>query len=162
MKMRKKVLSIMVSAVLAAGLCPSPAFAQGGEALSAAVSSLKALDGHPVASGTWGTCPWELDATGKLTVHPGVGADTEYCSPWGDHAGSIKSVVFAQEGGNKVVAPACCAGLFQGLDNLASIDLSGLDTSNVTDMGSMFRGCSALKSLNLKGFDTSKVRDMGP
>lgn len=42
-----------------------------------------------------------------------------------------------------------------------SLDLSGFDTSNVTDMGSMFDGCSNLKSLDLRSFDTAKVTDMG-
>ena len=29
------------------------------------------------ASGTWGTCPWEIDADGKLIVHPGTGENTD-------------------------------------------------------------------------------------
>ena len=37
------------------------------------------------------------------------------------------------------------------------LDLSGLDTSSVTDMGYMFKGCSGLTSLDLSGWNTSKV-----
>ena len=50
--------------------------------------------------------------------------------------------------------------LFSGLINATSVDLSGLDTSSVTDMGSMFSGCSSLSSLDLSGLDTSKVTNM--
>lgn len=37
------------------------------------------------------------------------------------------------------------------------LDLSGLDTSSVTDMRYMFDGCSGLTSLDLSGWNTSKV-----
>ena len=43
---------------------------------------------------------------------------------------------------------------------LTKIDLSGLDTSNVTDMASMFSGCSLLTSLDVSGFDTRRVMNM--
>ena len=49
--------------------------------------------------------------------------------------------------------------LFEGY-TCTSLDLSGLDTSNVTSMNSMFRNCSQLVSINLTNFDTSKVKDM--
>lgn len=47
------------------------------------------------------------------------------------------------------------------LSYLTKIDLSGWDTSNVTDMGEMFSGCSSLTSLDVSGFNTSKVTSMG-
>ena len=50
--------------------------------------------------------------------------------------------------------------MFDGCTNLTSLDLSGLDTSAVTDMGSMFGGCINLISLDLSGFDASTVTDM--
>lgn len=40
------------------------------------------------------------------------------------------------------------------------LNLSGIDTSSVTDMSSMFDGCSALTSLDLSGLDTSSVTNM--
>ena len=40
-----------------------------------------------------------------------------------------------------------------------TIDLSGLDTSKVTDMSDMFHGCKA-ENIDLSSFDTSKVEDM--
>lgn len=44
--------------------------------------------------------------------------------------------------------------------SLVSVDLSGFDTSNVTNMSGMFYWCSNLTTLNLSGFDTGKVTDM--
>ena len=44
---------------------------------------------------------------------------------------------------------------------LTSLDVSGFDTSKVTNMYQMFRGCSSLTSLTLpESFDTSSVTDM--
>ena len=51
-------------------------------------------------------------------------------------------------------------GMFEGCSRLSSLDLSGLDTSNVTDMSSMFGECRSLKSLDLSGLDTSNVARM--
>ena len=50
--------------------------------------------------------------------------------------------------------------MFAGLWNLASLDLSGFDTTNVTDMYGMFSGCENLTSLDLSGFETTNVTDM--
>lgn len=77
------------------------------------------------------------------------------------------------------------SGMFSNCTSLASLDVSSLDTSKVTDMSGMFRncpiqtlelssfetsqvtnassmfsGCSSLKSLDLSGFATPKVADM--
>ncbi len=49
---------------------------------------------------------------------------------------------------------------FYGCSNLAYLNLSGLNTSSVTNMSSMFRDCTSLTSLNLSGFDTANVTDM--
>ena len=52
-------------------------------------------------------------------------------------------------------------GFFSTVLNKVSIDLSALDTSEVTDMRYMFAGCSSLTSLDVSNFDTSKVTSMG-
>ena len=120
-----------------------------------------------IANGTWGTCAWEIDGTGTLTVHPGTGADQqesgwfgEYYCPWSEYSAYITKVVFAQEGGQKVIAPANVANLLSYLNKVVSIDLTGLDTSGVTDMQGFFMGCASLASLNLSGFDTRNVTNM--
>ena len=50
--------------------------------------------------------------------------------------------------------------LFSSLSSIESIDISGLNTSEVTDMDAMFNGCSELTSINLSGLDTSNVTSM--
>ena len=49
--------------------------------------------------------------------------------------------------------------MFNNCFELTSLDVSHFDTSKVTSMNSMFAGCS-LTSLDVSGFDTSKVTDM--
>ena len=46
------------------------------------------------------------------------------------------------------------------LSYLTTVDLTGLDTSNYTDMSGMFQYCRALKNIDVSGFNTSKVTDM--
>ena len=112
------------------------------------------------ASGTWGTCPWELSSSGVLTIHPGEG--DLYSKPWDGAGGKlvVTAVVAKAEDNNKVVLPENCAGLFDNMTNMKKADLSGADTSKVTDMSSMFNGCEKLASVNVSGWDTSKVTNM--
>ncbi|MBU5308897.1 Rib/alpha-like domain-containing protein [Ligilactobacillus saerimneri] len=49
---------------------------------------------------------------------------------------------------------------FASLQTLKKLDLKGIDTSNVTLMNHMFYNCTSLESLDLSNFDTSKVTDM--
>ena len=116
-----------------------------------------------IAEGTWGTCPWVIDAQGTLTIWPGIGVNTDYWNQPGWHAWreSVTSVRVIAEGASRVRASESCFYLFAELENAASIDLSGLDTSSVTGMGHMFDGCSSLASIDLSGLDTSSVKDMG-
>lgn len=50
--------------------------------------------------------------------------------------------------------------MFYGFNNLQSIDLSGIDTKNVTSMYDMFRFCESLTNLDLSGIDTQNVTNM--
>ena len=47
-----------------------------------------------------------------------------------------------------------------GCGALTSIDTTGWDTSNITDMNSMFGSCNALTTLDVSKFNTSKVTNM--
>ena len=47
--------------------------------------------------------------------------------------------------------------MFYNCTNLTSLDVSGFDTSSVTNMFSMFRGCTELTSLDVSSFDTSSA-----
>lgn len=135
-----------------------------GEAVLAAAAN--------IASGSYGNITWVIDAGGKLTVE-GTGdfADPHvtlqdsfeyyrrYRAPWDQYRDSVKSAVV------KVTGMTDASYMFYGCCNMESVDLTGFDTSKVTDMSFMFDGyafdsCKALKSLDLSRFDTSKVMDM--
>ncbi|SFC76263.1 BspA family leucine-rich repeat surface protein [Ruminococcus albus] len=68
----------------------------------------------------------------------------------------VKSVI-AEEG---TVFPEDCNHLFYHFINCTSMDLSNVDTSNVTDMESMFADCNNLTALDVSSFDTSNVTKM--
>lgn len=51
-------------------------------------------------------------------------------------------------------------GVFGYCRNLKSVDVSGFDTSNVTNMAYMFAATNKLTFLDVSGFDTSNVTDM--
>ncbi len=78
-------------------------------------------------------------------------------------ATSIKSVVFEKG----VKADTSIASLFAGDKNLTSVDLSGLNTENTTDMSAMFFNCSSLNDSSITFsngentlFTTKNVTDM--
>ena len=50
--------------------------------------------------------------------------------------------------------------MFQGCNSLTSLDLSSFNTSNVTYMSYMFKGCASLTSLDLSNFNTGNVTNM--
>lgn len=58
------------------------------------------------------------------------------------------------------VKQTSCKRLFNALYAVTEIDLTGLDTSECTDMSIMFSGCTRLNSVNTELLDTSNVTDM--
>lgn len=63
---------------------------------------------------------------------------------------------------NRVIANQNSSFLFYDHYNLKEINFNNnLDTSNVTNMGSMFYGCAGLENVDLSSFDTSKVTNHG-
>ena len=52
------------------------------------------------------------------------------------------------------------SGMFDGCSSLQSLDLTGWNTANVTDMNNVFRDCSGLQSLDLTGWNTANVTNM--
>ncbi|WP_042219946.1 BspA family leucine-rich repeat surface protein, partial [Lactococcus garvieae] len=111
-----------------------------------------------IASGTWGTVAWNIDAAGNLHLGAGTLEDTSNnVSPWDQYKSKINKISFD----GAVVAAANSSYLFSGLDQLTEIDnISNFNTSNVTDMRHMFWKCHALTTLDLSSFDTSNVTDM--
>jgi len=75
--------------------------------------------------------------------------------PWNSQASSVRSV---EIGSN--IQPTSTAYWFYGMENCTSIDITGLNTSAVTNMNSMFSGCYALTSLDVSSFNTSAVTNM--
>ncbi len=59
-----------------------------------------------------------------------------------------------------IIANESMISYFYDFEKMTSIDLSALDTSEVTNMGDMFVGCSSLTSLDISNFDTSQVTNM--
>ena len=62
-------------------------------------------------------------------------------------------------GGSKLILPENTRLSFNG-STFTSIDISGIDTSNVTNMSGMFMNCSRVTSINFSGIDTSNVTNM--
>jgi len=81
--------------------------------------------------------------------------------------GSVKAWVDESDGADLYIAakggvilPEDCEDLFNYYENMTEIDLTGVDTSNVTSMNGMFYYCHSLEALDVSGFDTSNVTDM--
>ena len=51
--------------------------------------------------------------------------------------------------------------MFASCSSLTSVNLSGINTSNVRDISAMFMGCDSLTTLDLSSFDTSRVVKYG-
>ena len=110
-----------------------------------------------------GTARWTIDAGGCLTIAPMEGADGGeleiwvLCDevPWYNYRNSITSAKVAGK-----IATQTTALMFNDCPKLASLDLSGLDTSDVTNMSNMFSYCWSLTSLDLSPLDTSNVTNM--
>ena len=114
-------------------------------------------DTHPdtLVGNTFGSgCSWGITDDNVLYIWPTNGVSCTLPSnngpsysfwPWKNSASSVVRAVV--ESG--VIGADSCGYLFYGLQNATSIDLSGLDTSNVTHMGSMFEECRSLVSLDL-------------
>ena len=118
---------------------------------------------EPIAQGSSCGIEWILDANGKLTV---TGTYTEgdfntfvvdedtSCPAWCEYREQITAVSVSAKNVKSTNS------WFFRFVKIESIDLSGFDTSKVTDMHAMFRGCSRLTRLDVSGFDTGKVCDM--
>ncbi len=78
---------------------------------------------------------------------------------WGSDvpAQSVKSVTATSD----VSFTGDCSTMFYNFYNCESMDLSKVNTSNVTNMSAMFRDCYRLTSLDLSCWDTGNVTHMG-
>ena len=72
---------------------------------------------------------------------------------------SLYEISIGSENGS-VEANTNGSGMFAYLDNVSTLDLSGLDTSNMTSMSKMFYKSTSLTNIDVSGFDTSKAVNM--
>ena len=87
--------------------------------------------------------------TGALTLNWGVfNSDNK----WGSEV--VANAVTSVTATNKVSFTGNCSDLFKNFTNCLSIDLSGVNTSEVTSMSGMFENCSSLTSLDLSNWNT--------
>ncbi len=116
-----------------------------------------------------GGCTWKVGADGALVIAPLPNSSSGMLDcgradpgdslsevPWSQASRDILSVHV--EPGVKISGSA--SRMFANLPFAESMDLSGLDTSAVTNMSSMFSGCTSLQTADLSSFDTSMVRRM--
>ena len=73
---------------------------------------------------------------------------------------SLYEISIGSENGS-VEANTNGSGMFAYLDNVSSLDLRGLNTSNMTSMSNMFYNSKSLTNIDVSGFNTSKVVNMG-
>ncbi|EKZ4847840.1 BspA family leucine-rich repeat surface protein [Listeria monocytogenes] len=131
-----------------------------GETRSATHQNEKRPSTKAVTTGTFpngSTATWQFDdATGTLTISGGTLVDpsTSIQDLTGIPVSEITNIVLE----DKVFASGNCFNLF-GKSAAIRLDLSNLDTSDVTSMRAMFSE-SRSTSLNLSNFDTRKVTDM--
>lgn len=112
-----------------------------------------------VASGVKGECTWEIDDMYVLTIRPtnGVSGTLESgYTTWGSNSTYIQKVNI--EPG--VIAPADSSWLFSSLNNCKEMDMSNLDTSNVTSMYQMFSNCWWMNKLDVSTWNTTNVQNM--
>lgn len=95
----------------------------------------------------WGTCLWDIDEDGVLTIHQGTGENLADCesAPWYEDNLSINKIVISE----KVIAPPDISYMFYFLSNMTSADLSGFDTSNVTTANDVFEFCERLTEIRI-------------
>ncbi len=107
--------------------------------------------------GKSGNLNWSIDRMGTLLItgEGNYAADTQGNAPeWCKYREEIKSARVIVD---KIESTH---GMFYRCSNLTSLDLSGLNTENVTDMAFMFSSCRQLKSLDLSALKTDHVTDM--
>ena len=134
-----------------------------------------------IASGTQGTCSWNIDDNGKLIIKPTSGSsgdlqfnstyaawsswmDTEFCWPWYAYRTNITSVVLSGSITNTYTdwsTPSLgeFTGMFYGCSKLT--DVSGLSSiKGATKLTSMFAHCSSLHTIDVSSLDVTNVTNM--
>ena len=96
-------------------------------------------------------------STGTLTLKGTIHNNKGIVLPDGVNKAAVLHINVDSSG---ATLPRDSSSLFQKFTNVTSIDLTGADTRNVTNMSCMFYYCENLTELDLSSFDTSRVSDM--
>ena len=111
-------------------------------------------------SGKCGDIEWSIDSNGLLVL----AGNGDYATPNDD---GMELPPWCWQYGEEVTSAriqirniTSCENMLSGLTELKTLDLTGLDTSEVLDMQYMFDDCESLSSVNLKNFNTTKVTNM--
>ena len=107
-------------------------------------------------SGVYHGVDWVLDDDGVLTLGNG---ETQTMTDSGGTKWEASNVTSVLCNGT-IVCNASMAEFFKSHTALVSANLSGLDTSNVTNMSSMFQDCEGLTFVDVSAFDVSKVKNI--
>ena len=131
------------------------------------------LNHYPYPSTDFHTYDYKSKITSIITkkdnIVPATATESWDISEAGD--GSVMAYVEDDGSGNStykvtiggkggIIANESMISYFEEFSNVTSIDLSALDTSNVTNMSAMFSYCRGLTNLDVSKFDTSQVTDM--
>lgn len=155
-------------------IAPGVGLAAGGiEKPPIKAQNLKTQDLIWVDGGYTGSCDWDIysnDGWCYLFISPANGSygwieSTYYDSytdgstaPWYPYSDYVRGISVS----GYVLASESCNCMFCDCPNLEWANLSGLDTSIVTDMGNMFYGCSSLGTIWVTTlWSTENVRRSG-
>ena len=102
-----------------------------------------------------------VQAHGQPTnIYPPYDADHPYdFNQSSQYWNSEKSLVLHAEIGSNI-SPTVTKYWFGGMTNVVDIDLSKLDTSNVSDMQYMFNSCGSLESIDISNFNFQSTTSM--
>ena len=120
------------------------------------VSNLTAVDGETVTLYAQWTPPYTFDSsTGALTLNWG---EFNNGNKWGNDV--TPSAVTSVTATDEVSFTGDCSNLFYYFTNCTSMDLSNVNTDNLTSIRFMFWGCSSLTTLDLSSWNTAAVTAM--
>lgn len=137
----------------------------GGEFTLEQWQALIGTNGQPIAPGDVKSVTFQADDSDKKTKLTGSAYRMFYIPDVDETGNEIDKSFYTQLkkvdlSGLDTSGVTDMSWMFANCTSLETVDLSGFDTSNVTDMEFMFLNCSSLKELDVSGFDTSNVTHM--
>lgn len=153
----RAVATLVLGVLLAVAACPAVVPTGERSALTSPASVRLVPNEQQVAA--WqvsGTCEWCI-VDGQFEVRPAEGrvAGTLGDFGWLRYKPLIKSAVFLPG-----VGASTCEGMFQGCDQMAEADFSGLDGTSATSLAEMFDGCSSIEEIDLTALDVSRAKTL--